>query len=84
MKFIRKLEADLSDLSCPRARFKTILLQKLQSKASTALVASIDRDETSYSELKELLIEGLGSSKTTLGVKLVADFANSVRSMNSL
>ncbi len=34
--------------------------------------------------MKELLIEGLGSSKTTLGVKLIAEFSNTVRSMNSL
>ncbi len=52
-KYIRKLEADLSDLGCPRrTRFKTILLQKLQSKAGTSLVATLDRDEVSYSELK--------------------------------
>ncbi len=73
-KYIRKLEADLSDLGCPGSRFKSILLQKLQSKAGTAFVASIDRDEISYTELKELLIEGLGSSKTMLGVKLIGVF----------
>ncbi len=38
-KYIRKLEADLSDLGCPRTRFKTILLQKLQSKAGTSLAS---------------------------------------------
>ncbi len=84
MKFIKKLEADLADLGCPRARYKTVLLQKLQSKTSIACVASIDRENTSYAELKELLIEGLGSSKTALGIKLIEDFSSATKSMNSL
>ncbi len=83
VKYIMKLEADLSDLGCPRARFKTVLLQKLQSKTSTACVASIDRAHTSYAELKELLVESLGSSRTALGVKLIAEFSNATKSMNS-
>lgn len=29
-EYIRKLEADLRDLGCPRLRWKTVLLHKLQ------------------------------------------------------
>ncbi len=84
-KYIRKLEADLSDLGCPRTRFETIiLLQKLQSKAGTSLVATLDSDEVSYSELKELLIEGLGSSRMPLSAKLISDFASATKAMGSL
>ncbi len=84
-KYIRKLEADLSDLGCPRTRFKTIiLLQKLQFQAGTSLVATLDSDEVSYSELKELLIEGLCSSQTPLGAKLISDFASATEAMGSL
>ena len=84
VKYIMKLEADLVDIGCPRARFKIILLQKLQSKEATHLVASIDRDEFTYSELKELLIDGLGSSKISLGIKLISEFDSHTKSMNSL
>ncbi len=83
VKYIKKLEADLTDIGCPRVRFKTVLLQKLQSKSGTACVASVDREHTSYPELKELLVETLGSSRTALGVKLISDFGTATKSMNS-
>ncbi len=83
-KFICKLEADLADLGCPRRRWKTILLQKLQSKSASAIVAGLARDETDYSQLKDILIEGLGSSLTGLGIKLTSGFAVTTRSMNPL
>ena len=50
-KYLRKLEADLRDIGVPSSRFKSILYQKLQSKSASAIVASIDRDTCSYSEL---------------------------------
>ncbi len=83
-KYITKLEADLTDIGCPQGRWRTILLQKLQSKSASAIVAGIDRETTDYSQLKEILIESLGSSLTGLGIKLTSDFANSTRSMNPL
>ncbi len=83
-KFICKLEADLADLGCPRRRWKTILLQKLQSKSAFAIVAGLARDETDYSQLKDILIEGLGSSLTGLGIKLTSGFSVTTRSMNPL
>jgi len=83
-KYIRKLEADLRDIGCPRRRWKSILLQKLQSKSASSIVAGLDRDTTDYDQVKEILIEALGSSLTSLGVKLTTDFASSTRSMNPL
>ncbi len=68
----------------PRREFKTILYQKLSSKTASQIVASIDRDEYSYEELKQTLIESLGSGKTSLGSKLTTAFSNDVRSMNPL
>ncbi len=83
-KYIYKLEADLNDIGCPRRHWKTILLQKLQSKAGTSLVSGLDRHSTDYEQLKEILMEGLGSSLTSLGAKLTTDFASSTRTMNPL
>ncbi len=73
-KYIYKLEADLNDFGCPRRCWKTILLQKLQSKAATSLVSGLDRHSTNYEQLKEILMEGLGSSLTSLGAKLTNRF----------
>ncbi len=81
-KYICKLEADLSDIGCPRRHWKSILLQKLQ--CVLYIVAGLDRDTTDYDQVKEILIEALGSSLTSLGVKLTTDFATSTRSMNPL
>ncbi len=39
-KYIKKLEDDLTDINCPRARFKTVLLQKLQSETAADYIAS--------------------------------------------
>ncbi len=50
-KYIRKLEADLTDIGVLTREFKTILYQKLSSKTASQIVASIDRDECSYEEL---------------------------------
>ncbi len=83
-KYISKLEADLIDIGVPRCEFKSILYQKLASKSASQIVASIDRDECSYEELKQTLIESLGSGKTSLGSKLMTEFASDVRSMNPL
>ncbi len=62
----------------PSSRFKSILYQK------PAIVASIDRDTCTYSELKEILIDTLGSNRTSLGIKLISDFQNATKSMSSL
>ena len=83
-KYIRKLEADLRDIGCPRRRWKTILLQKLQSKTASCIVDGLDCDGTDYDQLKDILMEALGSSLTSLGIKLTSDFAGSTRSMNPL
>ncbi len=83
-KYIRKLEADLRDIGVPPARYKSILYQKLQSKLASATVASIDRDSCTYAELKETLVDALGSSRTSLGIKLISDFQSAMRSMSSL
>ncbi len=82
-KYIKKLEDDLTDINCPRARFKTVLLQKLQSETAADYIASINRSDFTYSELKTALISTLGSSKLSLGVKL-ADFVSDNRSADSL
>ncbi len=92
-KYIRKLEVDLINLGCPRARWKSIMLQNLQSKSASAnlqsksasaIVASLDRADTDHAQLKDILIEALSSSLTSLGVKLTTDFASSTRSMSPL
>ncbi len=83
-KYIRKLEPDLRDIGVPPARYKSILYQKLQSKSASATVASIDRDSCTYAELKETLVDALGSSRTSLGIKLISDFQSAMRSMSSL
>ncbi len=83
-KFIRKLEADLSDIGYPSGRWKQILLQKLQSKSASAIVAGIDRDCTSYDQLKEILIEALGCNLTALGAKLTTEFAQATKAMSPL
>ena len=70
-KYIRKLEVDLINLGCPRARWKSILLQNLQSKSASAIVASLDRADTDHAQLKDILIEALSSSLTSLGVKVI-------------
>ncbi len=61
-KYIKKLEDDLTDIECPRARFKTVLIQKLQSETAADYIASINRSDFTYSELKTALISSLGSS----------------------
>ncbi len=83
-KYVRKLEADIRDLGCPRRRWKTVLLQKLQSKMASSIVAGIDREETNYEQLKDILMEALGSSLTSLGAMLTTAFASTTRSMNPL
>ncbi len=83
-KYVRKLEADLRDLGCPMRRWKSVLLQKLQSKTASSIVAGIDRDETDYEQLKEILLDALGSSLTSIGAKLTTEFANATRSMSPL
>ncbi len=83
-KFIKKLGADLSDIGCPRARWKQVLLQKLQSKAASAIVAGVDREYTSYDQLKEILIEALGCSLTALGAKVMTEFAQATKTMSPL
>ena len=83
-KYIRKLEADLHDIGVPAARFKSVLYQKLQSKTAAAIVASLDRDSCTYAELKETLVHALGSSRTSLGIKLIADFQTATKTMSSL
>ncbi len=50
-KYLRKLEADLRDIGVPSSHFKSILYQK------PAIVASIDRDTCTYSELKEVFTQ---------------------------
>ncbi len=69
-KYMHKLEADLRDLGCPRRRWKIVLLQKLQSKTASSIVAGLDRDDTNYDQLKDILMDVLGSSLTSLGSKL--------------
>ncbi len=44
----------------------------------------MDRDEYSYAELKEALIEELGSSRTALGVKFYSEFVNDAKSLDSV
>ncbi len=83
-KYIRKLEADLADLSVPRSEYKTILYQKLSSKTAASIVSSVDRATCSYEDLKQILIDSLGSGKTSLGSKLTAEFNSDVRNMNPL
>ncbi len=83
-KYIRKLEADLEDLGCPSTRFKSVLFQKMQSKTGSSIVASLDRTSTTYAQLKEILIDALGSSLTSLGAKLTTEFQNTTRSMSPL
>jgi len=83
-KYIRKLEADLTDIGVARREFKSILFQKLSSKSAAQIVASIDRDDCTYEELKQTLIDSLGSGKTSLGSKLTTEFSGDVRHMNSL
>ncbi len=83
-KYVRKLEADFRDLGCPMRRWKSVLLQKLQSKTASSIVAGIDRDETDYEQLKEILLDALGSSLTSIGAKLTTEFANATRSMSPL
>ncbi len=56
-KYVRKLEADLRDLGCPMRRWKSVLLQKLQSETASSIVAGIDRDETDYEQLNPLVPE---------------------------
>ncbi len=68
----------------PCSSFKSILYQKIQSKSASDIVASIDRDTCTYSDLKEILIEALGSSRTSLGIKLILDFQSATKSMSSL
>ncbi len=82
-KYIKKLEDDFTDIECPRARFKTVLIQKLQSETAADYIASINRSDFTYSELKTALISSLGSSKLSLGIKLT-DFASEYRSIDSL
>ncbi len=48
VKYIKKLEDDLTDIGCPRARFKTILLQKLQSETAAEYISTLDRAGFSY------------------------------------
>ncbi len=55
-KYIRKLEADLRDIGCQRQLWTTILLQKLQSKTASSIVAGLDRDGTDYDQLKDILM----------------------------
>ncbi len=83
-KYIRKLEADLRDIGVPAARFKSVLYQKLQSKMASAIVASLDRNSCTYAELKETLVDALGSSRTSLGIKLISDFQTATKTMSSL
>jgi len=83
-KYIRKLEADLRDIGCPERRWKSILLQKLQSKTASSVVAGIDRDSTDYEQVKEILLDALGSSLTALGAKLTSEFSASTRAMTPL
>ncbi len=83
-KYVRKLEADLRDLGCPMRHWKSVLLQKLQSKTASSTVAGIDRDEIDYEQLKEILLDALGSSLTSIGAKLTTEFANATRSMSPL
>ncbi len=67
-KYVRKLEADLTDIGVPRREFKTILFQKLSSKSASQIVASIDRDDCTYEELKQTLIDLLAQVERVLGV----------------
>ena len=83
-KYVRKLEADLTDIGVPRREFKTILFQKLSSKSASQIVASIDRDDCTYEELKQTLIDSLGSGRTSLGSKLTSEFSSDVKGMNPL
>ncbi len=83
-KYIRKLEADLRDIGCPTVRWKAVLFQKLQSKSASAIASTVDRDRTTYDELKALLIRSLGVSLTSLGSKLTTEFASTTRSMTPL
>ncbi len=83
-KYMRKLEADLRVLGFPRRRWKTVLLQKLQSKTASSIVAGLDRDDTNYNQLKDILMDALGSSLTSLGSKLTTEFASTTRSMSPL
>ncbi len=81
-KYIEKLEDDLKGLGCPHARWKMVLFQKLQSKSASGIAASVDRDRTSYDQLKALLIRALGTSLTTLGTKLTTEFASTTHTMS--
>ncbi len=83
-KYVRMLEADLTDIGVPRREFKTILFQKLSSKSASQIVASIDRDDCTYEELKQTLIDSLGSGRTSLGSKLTSEFSSDVKGMNAL
>ncbi len=74
----------MRDIGVPPARYKSILYQKLQSKSASAIVASIDQDSYTYAELKETLVDALGSSRTSLGIKLITDFQSATRSMSYL
>ncbi len=83
VKYIKKLEDDLTDIGCPRARFKTILLQKLQSETAAEYISTLDRAGFSYPELKKLLSDALGSSRLSLGVKL-SEFVSENKSVDTL
>ncbi len=83
-KYIRKLEADLADLGVPRREYKTILYQKLSSKSAASIVSSVDGSSCSYEELKQILTDSLGSGRTLLGSKLVAEFNTDAQAMNPL
>ncbi len=61
-KYIAKLEADLKDIGVCQRDFKAILFQKLSSKSMSQIVATIDRDDCTYDELKQTLIDSLGSN----------------------
>ncbi len=83
-KYIAKLEADLKDIGVCQRDFKAILFQKLSSKSTSQIVATFDRDDCTYDELKQTLIDSLGSGRTCLGNKLISNFLADTKHMDPL
>ncbi len=73
-KYIAKLEVDLKDIGVCQHDFKAILFQKRSCKSTSQIVATIDRDDCTYDELKQTLIDSLGSGRTGLGTNLFPTF----------
>ena len=81
--WIKKFEDDLVDIGVPSRDYKLILARKITSGPALAIISSLDRAECTYADMKRKLIDGLGSNLTSLGVKLLSEFHNTVRPMTS-